>query len=467
MDSELPERDHLDLLLRVNSVLSSTLGLEQALDQLIAQVIEALGAERGFVVLPRDGEWVAVATHFMPSQEGLKNLSFSRTVVEQVVGLGQPLLTLDAIDTEQFYAPSVTLQGIRSILCTPLRWGDKVRGAVYVDHKIKTGAFTQAQMRLLGAISDQASRSLENAALYDELQRVHRENLTRVPAESQAGGITLDFALSSLGDPEATQRWSRAIQELRPRVVSDEPKARACVQISLLGPLRVMVAEKSVPKWSSRKDRSIFCYLATQVGREVHEETLMELFWPSKEPDKARHSLHNSVTQIRKCLGEQARDVVQRRFDGYILSQDCWTDLVEFESFFESARRAVRRGEKDAAVADFQRAESLVRGEFLEGMLEDWLLEHRAQLALQSVECRTFLADDFQSRGKHLLALEIWQRVLRHDNCSEDAYRGTLVALRELGRRTEAARVYEVCLQAYREELDIEPPEGLSKLMDF
>ena len=103
----------------------------------------------------------------------------------------------------------------------------------------------------------------------------------------------------------------------------------------------------------------------------------------------------------------------------------------------------------------------------LEGNPAEWLQAPRLRLAEELRQCRSLLAEHFSRRGKHLVAVELWKRVLRLDNCCEEAYRGLLSALRVLGQQAEAVRIYQRCVQAYAEELDLEPPDDLKGLLDF
>lgn len=486
MSSEQPESDQLALLLRVNAVLSSTLTLDEALHGLIVGVIESLGAERGFVVLRKAGEWQSAAAHYVDPQKRAEALSFSRSVVEKVAATGEAMLAVDAAEMDTPPPPSVTLQGIRSILCAPLRWLGEVRGLVYLDHTIRQGVFKESQRALLGAICNQAARTLENAALHDELQRAHQRGLLQAgesssatvresphaeglsQVERTAGRSALDFLLGSLGDPLAAGRWENAEKVVAANPLGDLTLETEMVCIHLFGALKVEVGDRAVEDWASRKDLLLFSYLATHRDQVIHEEKLMDVFWPGGGKN-AKHSLHNSVTQIRKRLGSKdlGREVLRRKFEGYTLGTKCWTDLAEFRQAFQDGKQAAREGRPTEASVHLQKAEALAHKEFLEGFMEEWVVDQRSQIELLVSECRTLLADDFQARGKHLMALELWRRVLDQDNCSEAAYRGTLEALRALKRRTEAVRVYQTCVATFREELDLEAPQGLAELVDF
>lgn len=414
--------------------------MEEIMHSLIAQVIQTLQAQRGFVVLKRGEELDVLAKHYLDPTQAVPGRQFSRTLVEQVATTGEPLVTLDALET--FSAPSLTLQGVRSVLCAPLRWGGEVRGVVYADHAIRAGAFKDEHLRILSAIADQASRALETAALQEELRRIHQQ---------AAPERAVEFALSSL-EGGAWQDWGSL--PLAP------PSG---IAISLFGPFRAALEGVEIEDWSTRKNRELLAYLATHRGQVVHEEKLMDLFW-SQGGKKGLHSLHNGVTQLRKALGR--KDAIERKHDGYTLSNDCWVDIVEFSQRLKAGRVAAREQRWDDAVPLLARAEALAAGEFLQGSYSDWSQPPRQSLEDDLWECRALLADHFHQHGRPAVAVELWKRALTHDSCSESAYRGLMEAYAQLGRQSELARTYQACCKAFETELQLPPPDELRELYE-
>lgn len=453
------ERKHLALLLKVSSVLSSTLSTEEIMGGVIAQVIETLGAHRGFVVLRKDGDWHVLATRYAQPASEQPDLRFSSTIVAKVVETAEPILAVDALNDGRFGNPSsIILQNLRSIVCAPLRWSGQVQGVVYADHNVKSGVFNAAQLDVLSAIADQASRALETAALQEQLQRVHRQSLERLGsteanAESQAGAEAIQFVVDSLEDGPLEVPWDAA----------DFAPTQG-VALSLFGPFRAAVDGRSVEKWSTRKNRDLLAYLAAHRGQVVHEEKLMDLFW-SQGGKKGLHSLHNGVTKLRQTLSK--RDLVMRKLAGYTLGPGCWIDLEEFRSSFAQGRQLASQGAWEEAIPLLRKAETLAGGEFLEGNYADWTTPLRQNLSEPILECRSLLADHFSQRGKHVVAVELWKRVLLLDNCHEEAYRGLMEAYRALGRQADVVRVYQTCAKAFENELDLPPPPDLQAFLEI
>lgn len=180
-DSQQLSSDRLALLYRLSQTFNSSLDLDEVLNRVMDEVIAATRSERGFVMLREpDGPLAFRAARGM-DQQTIEDPQFqvSRSVVERVARDGQPILTSDAQTDDRFsMRQSVMNLRLRSLLCVPLMIRDEVSGVVYVDNRLQSGIFTQADLDLLTAIASSAAVAIENARLYQvavEKGRLERE----------------------------------------------------------------------------------------------------------------------------------------------------------------------------------------------------------------------------------------------------------------------------------------------------
>lgn len=185
------------LLYHLSQTFNSSLDLDEVLDRVMDEVIEALGAERGFVALrDDDGELVFRSARGI-EQTTIHHPEFqiSRGVVEEVAQNGKAVLTSDAQLDERFSGrESVVGLQLRSIICTPLRLKDRLLGVIYVDNRLFAGIFTEESLELLNAIASSAAIAVENARLYQvavekgrmerELQMAYRVQSSLIPTET-------------------------------------------------------------------------------------------------------------------------------------------------------------------------------------------------------------------------------------------------------------------------------------------
>jgi sigma-B regulation protein RsbU (phosphoserine phosphatase) len=196
-DPSQSSSDRLALLYRLSQTFNSSLDLDEVLNLVMDEVVAVTRAERGFVTLREaDGSLIFRVARGM-DQKTIDDPQFqiSRSVVERVAQEGQPILTSDAQRDDRFSTrQSVVILGLRAILCVPLKIKDQVLGVVYVDNRLQTGIFTEADLELLTAIASSAAIAIENARLYQvavekgrmerELQMAHDVQASLLPRET-------------------------------------------------------------------------------------------------------------------------------------------------------------------------------------------------------------------------------------------------------------------------------------------
>jgi transcriptional regulator with GAF, ATPase, and Fis domain len=165
-------------VLTINKRLNSELRLGRLLDEIIDTIVDLTDAERGFLLLREaDGSLRARSARNLDRRSvDSDDLSLSRSLAAQVVASAEPLLTVDAQADGRFdAAASVQALRLRSILAVPLRVKGEVVGAVYVDDRLRRGAFGEADLQLALHVADQAAIAIENARLLAENRRRQRE----------------------------------------------------------------------------------------------------------------------------------------------------------------------------------------------------------------------------------------------------------------------------------------------------
>ncbi|MEJ2558851.1 MAG: SpoIIE family protein phosphatase [Anaerolineae bacterium] len=206
--------DRLTLLYHLSQTFNSSLDLDEVLNRVMDEIIAAMGAERGFVMLHEDDGGLVFRAARGIDQKTIDEPQFhiSRSVVEEVAREGQPLLTSDAQRDSRF-SSSQSVRGLRlrSILCAPLKIKDRISGVVYVDNQLRAGIFTEADLELISAIASSAAIAIENARLYQvaiEKGRLERE--LQVAREVQSSLIPLQTP--DIAGWDFAARWKPARQ---------------------------------------------------------------------------------------------------------------------------------------------------------------------------------------------------------------------------------------------------------------
>jgi len=196
------ELTQLRALADTTSLITSTLDVDEVLNQVMDTVVRLTGAERGYIMLKNKetGELeFRVARGMEQEQLDQKESIVSRTVINQVAEEARPMLTDNASMDDRF-SDAQSIQGyqLRSILAVPLKSRDQVMGVVYCDNTIMAGLFRQHELNLLTAFADQAAVAIDNARLFsdaraqlDEVTNV-RDLMENIFSSVASGIMTLD-----------------------------------------------------------------------------------------------------------------------------------------------------------------------------------------------------------------------------------------------------------------------------------
>ena len=95
----------------------------------------------------------------------------------------------------------------------------------------------------------------------------------------------------------------------------------AQLEIDLLGPMQLQLQGRVVDL-PSRKARALLAYLALRAGQSVPRETLTALLWGERGDDQARASLRQTLSSIRKSLGETVSEALIASTESVKLAPD-------------------------------------------------------------------------------------------------------------------------------------------------
>jgi PAS domain S-box-containing protein len=201
---EAGERQRRDLqaLTEIGRIVNSSLDLTIVLNEVMDTIIRLMGAQRAFLMMrDDDGELQFLAARNWERQDiSSDEWEVSRTIVDQVVRRGEPVVTTNARTDPRFdKQSSIVAYDLRSIICVPLKVKGALTGVIYTDNRAREGLFTDKELSMLAAFADQAAVALENARLFDSVKRsldeaTELKNLMEDVFESiDSGVITSDI----------------------------------------------------------------------------------------------------------------------------------------------------------------------------------------------------------------------------------------------------------------------------------
>jgi predicted ATPase/class 3 adenylate cyclase/tRNA A-37 threonylcarbamoyl transferase component Bud32 len=172
----------LNTLIKAGQTISGEVVLGRLLERLLEILIENAGAQRGVLLLARDGELFVQAESSVVADEVtvLMSIPIDSTDGAGLVPLGvihfsartkQAVVVDDAQLDERFMTdPYVQKRETRSVLCQPILNQGQLIGLVYLENDLTTAAFTPERTELLALLSGQIAVSIKNAEIVEHLE---------------------------------------------------------------------------------------------------------------------------------------------------------------------------------------------------------------------------------------------------------------------------------------------------------
>jgi DNA-binding SARP family transcriptional activator len=240
-----------------------------------------------------------------------------------------------------------------------------------------------------------------------------------------------------------------------PTVPSPAPSPARVLELDAFGPGQVAIGGRTVPDsaWQSRKALPLLACLADHAPRPVPPDRLEAWLWPDAA-EGARQALQTVVSRIRRATRaiDAAPDLVRLERAGYAIAP-------EYALVYD-----VRRFESALALADMRalrEALDLYHGDFLEGLVEDWVEARRRALLTRACEAHELLAAHHLGEGRPTEAFEHYARVLEREPCRETSLAGRVHALHAAGRRDEAVQAYHEAVRVLKKTLGLPPSAEL------
>jgi transcriptional regulator with GAF, ATPase, and Fis domain len=152
---------------------------------LLKAVVELTRAEKGFIIVLKDGARHLAASHNV-DKEKLDMSRVSDSILNQVIKNRLPLIVSDAVRDSRFgRAKSIVDLKLSSVMCLPLIYRNDQLGVIYLGNDSVTDLFTQRDLSLLKVYSSQAGLILHHALMLNQLRLDNRNLRTRLEQSSQ------------------------------------------------------------------------------------------------------------------------------------------------------------------------------------------------------------------------------------------------------------------------------------------
>lgn len=226
---------------------------------------------------------------------------------------------------------------------------------------------------------------------------------------------------------------------------------RGAYHFSLLGELQVAQDAQAIPVPPFRT-HSLLAVLLLHPGPRRRERLAGRLF-PDLPESTGRRRLSDLLWLLRKSLPHLPLDADAQEI--CLPRAARWLDVESFRD---------KSGSRDAE--DWHQALALYRGDLLENVYDDWLLEQREALYLQYVRLLHRTCQHEIQHRQFEQALPLAERLVQVEPYDERALRSLMMAYRQGGRRGAALAAYERFVALAADELGAEPEPATRALAE-
>ena len=157
----------LNSVMKASQTLSEEIVFSRLLKKMMHIVIENAGAEKGFLLLPKQDQW------FIQSSE-------------QSIAIEDSELPLDLINYVIRTQEHIVKQAPKSILCLPLLNQNKLTAILYLENQLIEAAFTAERLEVLKMLSAQLAISIENSLSYENLEQKVADRTVKLKKANEA-----------------------------------------------------------------------------------------------------------------------------------------------------------------------------------------------------------------------------------------------------------------------------------------
>lgn len=208
-----PQSVDAESVIKASRALTEEIRLERLIDKLMTIVLEYSAAQRGLLIhIDGEGQWVearadtsADGIRVQLAQDGLEPGTLPLSMFNTAIRSGQAAMASAARPAAPFAGdPYFAAHPECSAICIPMLRHNDVIGALYLENRLVSDAFTLEQTRVLELIAAQAAISLRSARLYDNLLA---ENERRKTVERELRASEASLAMGERMSHTGSWRW--------------------------------------------------------------------------------------------------------------------------------------------------------------------------------------------------------------------------------------------------------------------
>jgi class 3 adenylate cyclase len=186
------------------------------MEKLLLILIKNAGAQNAYLIQHKKDKFIVEASSRMEDDNVMKMRQtpiseipdISQSVIRKTYQTGKSQILNDVLNSKELAPEALNRIMARSILCLPIKSKGTIKALLYLDNHLSSQVFTDDRLELLQLLSGQISISLENAALYQNLedrviqrtQVIERQKLDLEKSKKQSDDLLLNILPSEIAE---------------------------------------------------------------------------------------------------------------------------------------------------------------------------------------------------------------------------------------------------------------------------
>ncbi|MFJ7733519.1 response regulator [Lysinibacillus sp. NPDC097231] len=272
-------------------------------------------------------------------------------------------------------------------------------------------------------------------------------------------------AIDYLLKPVQKIRLQKTLERLQRITEKNQPNKTKQKMIQVLGDLKVVTpnGDGQLMKWRTSKAKELFAYMLSHRNEMIYRDTILELFWPESDMDKASKQLYTAIYTIRQTLknyGLEGMKISSPLLNsGYkLLVEDV---VIDVEQWLEQLKSLPPLGQ--GTIEAHEHVFQAYTGDYLGDSDYLWSESERERLRRLWLHHAQQLSEYYIEHENYLAAVKVQEKVQSYFPDEEESY-FTLMKLYNLQNNAAAVEEqYWLLNKMLQEHIAVKPSEEIKK----
>lgn len=217
--TDLEQVDYLTIVLSAQA-LSDEIEIDRLINKLLRIMLQNAGAEYGALIFDNGDQWFveAYGTAESLSMESIPlndaNHIVPVAIIDYTARTKEEVVLHDAANSIFSRNNYIQHNQLKSVLCLPIMYQNKLLSVLYMENKLSKGVFTEERLDVLKLLCSQCAISITNAKLYSNIQYLTKNLEQQVEERTESLQKSMQATTEALTEMTVYAERNRIAQEI-------------------------------------------------------------------------------------------------------------------------------------------------------------------------------------------------------------------------------------------------------------